>query len=72
MFLCRTVALIAEGEWVEVQIACKKLFIEIANRLSGKNAWRLLAMVRDSPWVIPKLKRGRRTRGKREIDNGRK
>src|SRR5947207_15973980 len=33
----------------------KKRFIEIVSKLSEKNAWRLLAMVRDSPGVIPKL-----------------
>jgi len=33
----------------------KKRFIEIVNELTEKNAWRLLAMVRNSPGVTPKL-----------------
>jgi len=33
----------------------KRRFIAIVNELSRKNAWRLLAMVRDSPGVTPKL-----------------
>lgn len=35
----------------------KKRFMEIVKKLTEKNAWRLLAMVRDSPGVIPKLNR---------------
>ena len=35
----------------------KKRFIEIIKKLTERNAWRLLAMVRDSPGVVPKLNR---------------
>lgn len=35
----------------------KRRFIQIINKLSEKNAWRLLRMVRDSPGVISKLSR---------------
>src|SRR5256885_14039932 len=47
----------------------KKRFIEIVDKLSQKNAWRLLTMVGDSPGVIPKLNKKWREKRIVELQN---